>query len=281
MRPSYRRVNFLLFQGCCLLSACSSVLAQNLNSTLPEGWVRYPMPRRDSETLYCANQSDREWQVADDNGDLQISLKTGLYHHDPLPPEITVEQLPPLLSGEGDRHVVAVDNGWLVGRDAGEWGGDLVWFSTDGTQTEVLVRENVRGFARWRQGEVLVLAGLSHLGLSYGKVLQIVSDEPMEPPQVIEWLFLEETPTHAVTESEEALLLLTSQGLIRLASSGETVPVTQTDYSWLYPNSMVRLPNGDIYIGMRHFITQLIPIRDGYTEQWFAPADQPDPCRGT
>ena len=36
----------------------------------------------------------------------------------------------------GDRHVLGVADGWLVGFNAGEFGGGLWWFSFDGKRSK-------------------------------------------------------------------------------------------------------------------------------------------------
>jgi HEAT repeat protein len=64
-----------------------------------------------------------------------------------------------------------VDDGWLVGSDRGEWGGELAFIGDDGTLT-VIVNENVKNIHlvgdRW-----IVVAGLSHLLSSRGMLFDV------------------------------------------------------------------------------------------------------------
>jgi hypothetical protein len=79
----------------------------------PEGWALYPSPPADSPALRCANYSMREWRVVADGENLKIRLDTRRDHQDPLPPEINSKSI--ALGSKGDRHVIRVEDGWLVG----------------------------------------------------------------------------------------------------------------------------------------------------------------------
>jgi len=64
-----------------------------------------------------------------------------------------------------------VDDGWLVGGDRGEWGGELVFVGDDGT-FQTLLEENVHDL-HLLGDKVVATAGLAHMGLNSGSLQEI------------------------------------------------------------------------------------------------------------
>jgi HEAT repeats len=62
--------------------------------------------------------------------------------------------------------------GELVGKDNGEWGGDLTWIPGKGAP-KVLDRDNVHGMDD-DNGGAIVIFGLAHMGFNYGYVLKVI-----------------------------------------------------------------------------------------------------------
>lgn len=235
----------------------------------PEGWVLYPSPSADDPALTCANHSNREWRVAAVGEGVKVSPDAPGNHQDPLPPGINSRSVG--AGAKSERHVIRVGDGWLVGLDAGEFGGALWWFGADGKSSKRLGEENVVGFAESSKG-VLALAGLAHLGSDSGKLLRITDGEAGN--REVEVLAdLGAAPRAFAVESQDSLLIVTTRGLVRVRSSGAVEQLLPTNYGLLYPNSMTVSPSGVIHVGMRHFITRLTPAGSGYKEEWFVPAD--------
>lgn len=86
----------------------------------------------------------------------------------PLPVSVV---LPPL-AVPVDNVVFGVEDGWLVARHAGEWGGDILFVRRDGT-VENIFSGNTLGFVRL-EGALFALTGLAHLGLDSGALVQLV-----------------------------------------------------------------------------------------------------------
>lgn len=170
----------------------------------------------------------------------------------------------------GDRHVEKVENGWLIGFDAGEWGGTLWWFSEDGKTRKKLADENVVGLVKVSTKHILVLTGLAHLGMDYGKVLYVMQDEGggWKAETLVD---LGAAPRTFAVESPESVLVITTKDLVRVKAAGTAENLFQTRYRFLYPNSMTLSKDGTIHVGMRHFVTRLTPIGMGYKEDWFVP----------
>jgi hypothetical protein len=214
------------------------------------GWVAYKTPTEDE--LRCANYSRREWRVALNGEHLQVT------------------QDPPPIS-KGERHVIRVNDGWLTGEDAGEFGGGLWWSSADRRQKKKLSNENVIGFVNSSKG-VLAFTGLSHMGYDRGMVLRITGG-PGSQRKAVELADLGWAPSAFVSESPDSVLVLTTDGITRVNTSGAVEQLYRTRYHLLYPTSMTLSSSGVIHIGMRHFITRLTPNGKTYDEEWFVPAD--------
>ena len=233
----------------------------------PEGWELFPPPPADGPALRCANYSQREWRVTAVGEHLKIGPDRLQEHQAPLPPGINVKSI--AVGSKGERHVIRVGDGWLVGLDAGEFGGGLWWFSSDGASSKRLADLNVVGFAESSKG-VLALAGLAHMGSDAGKVLRVT--EGAAGNRKVEALAdLGAAPSTFAMESPDSLLIVTTRGLVRVRTSGAMEQLLPVDYSLLYPNSMTLSPSGVIHVGMRHFITRLTPTGESYKEEWFVP----------
>lgn len=235
----------------------------------PEGWVLYPSPAADSQDLHCANYSRKEWKVEADGEGVKVSLNTAGNHLDPLPPVIEEKGVFGK-SSKDDRHVLQVEDGWLVGLDAGEFGGGLWWFDSRGGGRKQLAPDNVVGFAKSSKG-VLVMTGLQHLGLDHGRVLLITSEGGERRAEQLS--DLGSAPRTFVAESPDSLLVMTTRGLARVTTNGVVQQLLSTNYGLLYPRSMTLSPSGVIHVGMRHFVTRLTPTVGSYKEEWFVPAD--------
>jgi hypothetical protein len=173
----------------------------------------------------------------------------------------------------GRRYVVAVDGGFLVGFNAGEFGGGAWWFSADGTRHRKLtlrrettsiddyVAENVHGFAVVGK-DVLAFEGLTHGGLNAGQIVRLsrASDGTWDAS-----LFsnLPACPHAILQESGTRWLLATTQGIWRVHADARIEPVWQVPGGHLYyPNSLVRDRVGILYMGMRDYVVRLAPHRD-------------------
>ena len=63
---------------------------------------------------------------------------------------------------------LALENGWLLGSDHGEWGGQLVFKSHNGEQQNI-IDDNIEDVYKFPYGYI-VTTGLGHMGLSRGAI---------------------------------------------------------------------------------------------------------------
>ncbi|PTL78674.1 hypothetical protein [Vitiosangium sp. GDMCC 1.1324] len=245
-----------------LALALSSVLA----ATVPDGWILVPEPSE--EQVGCANHSRLAWRVSSDKNGVRVEPE-------PDPEHDTGARLPFALPKElhvgGTRHVLAVPDGFLVGSDAGEWGGGLFWFSSDGKTWRQLANENVNGLVQLGPGEVLSLHGLNHLGMRRGAARWLVQDAQRQWT-VSETKMLDAGP-QAFVSTPEALYVVTADSLTRIGRDRQVSVLQPLPTAILYPNSMTADSHGTLWVGMRHFVLRLTPSGKGFSREWFVPKD--------
>jgi hypothetical protein len=162
---------------------------------------------------------------------------------------------------------IKTSSGWLLGFDAGEFGGGL-WFADSSGETRKLSEENVRGFVETSAG-VLVFVGLAHMGTDSGRVL-IVNDHDSDV-SMRTLVKLDGAPQTLTKVSSDVALVVTTHGISQVGSAGEIKTLVRERFGLLYPNSVVSLPDGTIYTGMRLFVVRLVKESGGYEEQWLVP----------
>jgi hypothetical protein len=242
----------------------------------PAGWVPYEFKAgTEKAVLGCAAFSEREWQVASEGDRLKISAYRRGFVEDPLPFDIEPGKAAEGLAG--DRHAKRVNDGWLVGFDAGEFGGALWWFSADGGARKRLASENVAALADSPKG-VLALVGLAHMGSDRGRVL-LVGEGPDGDRPLETIADLGSAPTAFAQESADSLVVVTHKRFLRVKSSGEVEPLLAPEVHFPYANSLALSKSGVIHVGMRHFVLRLSPSNEGYRAEWFVPSDCKTPAR--
>jgi hypothetical protein len=173
--------------------------------------------------------------------------------------------------------VAKVDDGWLVGFDAGEFGGGLWWFSPDGGRfarvrapenaaraDDIYKAENVRGLVQVGSDQ-LVLMGLDHMGGRSGRVFRASKRDgawKLDPRAVLDG------SADAWAVLGDRLLVLTDSGLWEVIAGTPARQVHRADTGGLYPTSMVRAGDGAFYVGMRRYILRLEAAAGAWRETW-------------
>jgi hypothetical protein len=233
-------------------------------TALPAGWVTIE-PSEDR--LRCANHSRDEWRIAIDRGAVQIT-KAATREPD-TGPRLPFA-LPKQPEFRGRRHTLAVSGGFLVGFDAGEWGGSLYWFSRDGSSQKKLAGENVRGLVALSPDTALAIEGLAHLSLSEGAVRWLERKQGAYESAGL--TRLPDAPQIHVARSD-TLYLLTTSSLVRLGRDRQVTVIQPVRTAGLYPDSMAVDASGALWIGMRQLVLRLSPERDRFSETWLVRQD--------
>ena len=183
----------------------------------------------------------------------------------------------------GARISVKTPDGWIVGFDAGEWGGGLYWFSPDGTRhyqikldrpVDWCDSENVRDLMTYKDS-VIAFQGLAHLSMDRGKVVT-VSRQKNGKWKAALLTKLGSEPQVCIQDGVDSWIIVTDESLLRLNADGNLENLGKIEFaSGLYPNSIARDAEGVIYLGMRHFVARLIPDGKGFRAELLAPTNLP------
>src|SRR5262249_8549827 len=109
----------------------------------------------------------------------------------------------------------AVDDGWLVGYDHGEFGGALFWFSTDGAQHEKISDHQIVDFLPGKDG-VLAIEGVAHMSISAGSLLRIARPAPGWHWVAATLTTLPAAPRAVVRRADGTLLVVLSDAIVSL-----------------------------------------------------------------
>ncbi len=245
--------------------------------SIPKGFVSIPKPKENSREILCAgSQRDYQWRVEAKGEKVKIS-KYDEYDIDEqirkLPPDLQkiILQTRDIGNGTAYFHIELYENGWLAGLDAGEWGGRLTWFSSDGSQKIVILHDNIQGIAKVGN-EVLILRGLAHISSDEGKVSKLVKDESgnfaIQP-----LVDLKSVPKSFAVDSNNSILISLRDKIIRVKASGEMQTLKEKmPYNNLNVSTAVT-DSGIIYLGLWRFVLRFVPTPNGLQEQWFVLED--------
>jgi hypothetical protein len=239
------------------------------NLTFLKNWKSYPVPT-DEDTIYKYSSAQNDWFVYLDGDEIRVEDKRN-YRRNPrakLPFEIrqsnnNVINISAPLAGLID--VFEVEDGYLVGFNRGEWGGELYWFSKDGKKRYEISRHQIVQFIK-RDNKIYAIEGLAHLGTK-GSIIEIEKQKRKWVAK--EFLKLSTAPEAIQLDSKENFVVVTfgtdwsfdeggnviinaSPGLFSIDREADVDTLVKVGIwgDYLYPSSMV-IQNDVVYIGMR------------------------------
>ncbi len=154
--------------------------------------------------------------------------------------------------------IAPVEDGWLVGFNFGEFGGELCWLSEDGLDCYRISEDQIVDFVP-DGDEVVAIEGLAHLGLDEGSVIRIAWSEDNARWIVRRAIPLPGAPYAVSPQPGGDLVITLSDRLCLLRSSGDLVRLLDgAEWSDLYANSSILDPaERKLYIGMRQFVVEV------------------------
>jgi hypothetical protein len=156
--------------------------------------------------------------------------------------------------------------GVLLGYNHGEWGGSLLWCSTAGLVQRELLDDNIVAILPV-DGRFVVLAGVSHLGLDRGRVLELADGlGGFKPLRTTE---LGSAPTAGAVEPSGGILITTTRGLVRLTPEFHVHRLL--DFHWDVPVNIGLDGSNTAYIGMRGIVAEIKLDSDPPSETWLFP----------
>jgi hypothetical protein len=227
------------------------------------GWISITP---DEDRLRCASQSLREWRVAYEQNALSVVEATGREPDTgPQLPFALPKSMQVLARAWVTRHVLAAGDEFLVGFDAGEWGGSLHVFSVDGKRHREVAKGNVRGLVAFGD-DVVSIEGFTFMSLSEGNLRWLHRDGGAWKQVALVPL---DTGPETFAIANDALYVVTLKSLVRAGRDRKATVVQPVPSGGLYRNSMVVDETGTLWLGMRDFVVRLAPQGGGYEQTWF------------
>jgi len=152
----------------------------------------------------------------------------------------------------------AVDDGWLIGCNGGEWGGQLYWFSKDGERNYRISNHRIVDFFFLPDG-LYAIEGLAHMVMSEGSVIRIARPRPDARWEATTATKLPFAPDAISVRRDGTMLLTLSDSLVSISPDRTVHTLLLSDPPWrhgpLYPNSsLLSTDEQKLYIGMRQFV---------------------------
>jgi hypothetical protein len=198
---------------------------------------------------YAANYSDLEWRVFADGERMCAELRKARVRPRESPPFT-----PAVGQFRGAWRYAAVDDGWLVAFNTGEFGAALYWFSKDGTRNYKISDDQVVDFLSLSDG-LYAIEGLQYVHT--GSLIRIARPQPGADWQAIAVRKLPSAPEAVSVRREGTMLITLSDALVSVGDDRE-IRTLLSDAPWsgiLYPNSSVLSSDErKLYIGMRQFV---------------------------
>jgi hypothetical protein len=164
------------------------------------------------------------------------------------------------------------DGSWLVGFDAGEFGGGLYWYNEDGSQ-HYKISEGPYPYPIYRFfqiGETIyALEGMAHMDTDEGALLRIFRLSSRETWQVETVKKLFSCPVTAHIGKDNDVFIALYKAIVKIKMGSPDYPIQTVCYwPWPYPysfTSFVQSRDGSrLIIGLKQFVAE-IDLTDGTT----------------
>lgn len=161
-----------------------------------------------------------------------------------------------------------VEDGWLKGFDAGEFGGGLYWFAKDASGYKRINQRNTQMVIDTPKG-VFAVQSLTHFTFGYSDLVEVKKGKSGWETRVITNLHV--SPSE-ILRAGDRFIYATNEYVSILNTDGTQREIYHASMRVLNPESMVRRPNGEIWVGSVKRILRLIPKgNDIYAAQWYLP----------
>lgn len=251
MRYQLTKENTLLrlfvFALIVILASCKS----RTHDVWVEGWDSNPVPESREDVAKYA--SGKNLQVYLRNDSVLVKALPGNIKQS-LPFAIDSTSDEDAWQFGGDRFVMPVSDGYLVGFNKGEWGGHLYWFSKDGRQHYKISDHQVMQFLQ-KGNEVYAIEGLAHMSTSEGSLIRLTQNKGKWAAEV--YAQLPYAPLAAVLYQNQNFLIITSNSLVQVNPQAKVrTLVVNTLLRYMPPANSLVLKGDDAYVGMRKGVFQ-------------------------
>ncbi|MFA6276680.1 MAG: hypothetical protein WC622_08015 [Pedobacter sp.] len=241
-----------------LLLISTSTFAQN---AIPiKNWKSHSIPTI-KDTLVGYNNGKVWWKVLVKNNKV-YAYNDYSHYKKQIPFPILKTQSEKTLNITGNRVVMEVDDGYLVGIDYGEWGGDFLWYSKDGKVHKQLKGYRIMQFMI-RDKKIYAIDG-------YGTMIKIdrIQNEWRTEPY-IKFPFGQK-PISIALDNQNNFIVITSDCLLKIDKEKKITKIIENGFwrPYLYPTSII-IEDNIVYAGMPMGIFKY--NLDIKTKEWLMP----------
>jgi hypothetical protein len=161
--------------------------------------------------------------------------------------------------------IYKVNNGWLIGTDAGEFGGELLWVSDDGKTRQNVLGMNTVDIIKCGN-DLYAIAGLAHLAINEGYVFAINNANGRW--SVNTCVELNNAPRCAVVNGS-SIIIATISGIEQVQNCRNAV--IYNNAFWPNPNSVAIDANACLYVGMRQGVMKMLLNGNGASVSYLVP----------
>jgi hypothetical protein len=204
-------------------------------------WKSHSIPKN-KDTLISYNWSSSWWVVYVKNEEI-YTYKKNINIKDALPFDTRSTQEEKLFNISGERSVLKVDNGYLVGMNYGEWGGDFSWYSRLGGVHKKISGDQILKFLVIRQ-EIFALNG-------YGDILQVEKTKAGWSTKNYIKFPIDQNLISFALDSQGNFIVITNSSLLKIDKEKKITTIIENGFwlPYLHPTSMV-IVNDIVYAGM-------------------------------
>lgn len=228
---------FLIIISCFICTACC---AQD-DTTLLANWKNYPVPGT-IEPLVAGKPCPTEWTVFFRNDTIRV-IATKNYKPSELPFKITLQD--DLFSSNGNISFLKVDDGYLVGFNNGEFGGNLFWFSPNGKKHYNIMSGGQIVQIIERNSKIYAIQGFQ----SFGSIINIQKENNVWVAK--QHLDLPDGPEIVALDSQQDFIIIASTSMLKVNKTMNICKLIDTAI-WSHranANSII-IKNNIVYVGL-------------------------------
>jgi hypothetical protein len=223
-------------------------------------WEEIPVPPADDNPArvvwdYASDYSKLHWRVYLEHGQARGELGRDTVD---VPQSDRPRFEPKADNFVGANRFAAVDDGWLVGFNHGEFGAALYWFSRDGDRHYRISNDHVVTFFKRPDG-IYAIEGMAHMGASCGSVIRVARKTKSSKWQAGRFVRLPFAPDTIAQKRDGNMIIALSDSLVSVTPDAQiTTLISDAPWWSLYPSSSIILPDDSkLYLGMRQYVGEV------------------------
>jgi len=198
---------------------------------IPSNFSEQEIPENYSKKWYELNRSSDNYSVKNFQG------------------KLIVEKIKPKSGSE-----LKIKNGKLIGKNHGEWGGELIFQQNDTEYNSVKIKDgNIVKIFEF-QNKIYFIEGLAHLSISEGELYELIfTKDHFEHKKILDF---DDAP-EAIEITKNKIYIASHKNFYVVENLQKRKIFEDKFWTSLYPNSIAVFDDDNVFIGMRSGIAKL------------------------